>query len=450
MRSESISRRSMMARCGLLLAGAGALGMAKTGLRVGMAETVITPSWPTRLWGYNRTKNPFSEGILDDIYAKAILFDSGQRFLLITADIGAIGLDLSRKIAVRVREAIGIPEDAVAIQVTHDHSAPSVLGIPAIPADTKFQQLLEDRIVEIARKAQQNLTPAALELGQVASSIALNRRVNQVVSNWDNDSGPIDQTLSVVLVRALSGRYLGALVNYAAHAVCLRDDNNKVSADFPGVLYRRLSTELGCPVMFMQGCCGDEVPKMFGTVKEMEAFGARMAEEALRAVAVAQSVKGDSVDYKTRHISLEYVAPYSLSEFQSKAGEYAKGPFYVPEWAKLYLQYLEKGGATQQAHPSMVEALRVGDLHFALLPGEVLHLTSLLIRGRFPGVKLVVGSYTNDTSTGYLPNAVEFPKGGYEVERSWKLYGILKTTPEMEQTVRETAIELLHSTAGVG
>ncbi len=88
------------------------------------------------------------------------------------------------------------------------------------------------------------------------------------------------------------------------------------------------------------------------------------------------------------------------------------------------------------------------NLHFVLLPGEVLHLTSLLIRSRFLELKLLVGSYTNDTSAGYSPHAVEFAKGKYEVNLTWQLYGILKTTHLIEQTVRERAIELLRATAG--
>ena len=88
-------------------------------------------------------------------------------------------------------------------------------------------------------------------------------------------------------------------------------------------------------------------------------------------------------------------------------------------------------------------------MHIALLPGEVLHLTSLLIRAQFPGAKLLLGSYANDVATGYLPHALEFPRGGYEVDSAWQYYGVLKTTPAMEQTVRETAIELLRSTGTI-
>jgi hypothetical protein len=91
-----------------------------------------------------------------------------------------------------------------------------------------------------------------------------------------------------------------------------------------------------------------------------------------------------------------------------------------------------------------VQALSIGDLSIAFLPGEILHLTSVLIRKEFPGRKLIVAGYTNDTSVGYLPHADEFPKGKYEVEDAWKYYDTPRTTPQMEQDVREAAIALLH------
>lgn len=450
MSADGITRRDAFGRCAALLGASAAFAAKSTAmLKAGIAEAPITPTWPTRLWGYDRSTD-LSNGVLDDIYAKATLFESGtRRFLLITADLGAIGLDLSRRIARSIQKATGLPEDDVAIQVTHDHSAPAALGIPMTPADTRFQDLMEERMVQIAQEAQRNLTPVALECGQTDSAIALNRRVGNRKNTWDKDSGPIDEKFSVLLVRASSGKLLRAIVNYATHPVTLRADNYKVSADFPGVLYRRLGSELGCPIQYMQGCCGDVIPKVFGTAKEMESFGIRMTEEALRAVSEAKPVVGDSIDCSVRKITLNFIAPYTLTEFRPEAGELEKSTKTVPrEWSKVYLDYLEKGGQPRQPHPTMVEAFRIGDVHIALLPGEVLHLTSLLIRAQFPDMRLLLGSYANDTSTGYLPHAVEFPRGGYEVNTAWQLYGILKTAPEMEATVRETAIELLRESVG--
>jgi hypothetical protein len=49
---------------------------------------------------------------------------------------------------------------------------------------------------------------------------------------------------------------------------------------------------------------------------------------------------------------------------------------------------------------------------------------------------------------GYLPHADEFPRGSYEVEDAWKYYDTLRTTPDMEKSVRETTAELLHALVG--
>src|SRR6478672_10686449 len=83
-------------------------------LKVAAVEAPITPAWPTTLWGYDNTTH-YTRGVLDDIFAKAILFDAGKRFLLITLDVGAIGFDLTRRIARRIHEEIGLDEQAVAI-----------------------------------------------------------------------------------------------------------------------------------------------------------------------------------------------------------------------------------------------------------------------------------------------------------------------------------------------
>jgi len=60
---------------------------------------------------------------------------------------------------------------------------------------------------------------------------------------WNKESGPIDPTFSVLLES--QGKNLGVMANYPAHPVILREDDNKISADFPGVLYRKLGGSLG-------------------------------------------------------------------------------------------------------------------------------------------------------------------------------------------------------------
>lgn len=416
-------------------------------LRVGIAETPITPNWPTPLWGYGG-RLPYSTGVSDDIFAKAFLFDCGKRFLIVTLDLGAIGFPLYRRIAQRIHETIKIDNDAIMIQCTHDHSAPANIDVTGTNADVRFQELLVAKLVFLAREAQRNLAPALLEYGQTESHIALNRRVGNRTSTWQKDSGPIDSTFNVVRVASPEGRTRGVIVNYPTHPVTLRPDNNEISADFPGVLYRELGRSLNCTVAYMQGCCGDMIPKIFGTKREMEEYGRKMSDEARRALATAKPVAVDSLDFRSRRVVVTFVAPYTLDEFRARYREFFTGQEEKELWAEHLLRYLEDGGDVRQSRDTLVAALRIGDLALAILPGEILHLTAELIRNQFPNRKLMIGAYANDTSVGYLPHADEFPKGGYEVDDAWRYYDTLRTTPQMEKDVRETAVSLLHELLG--
>jgi len=417
------------------------------GLRAGVAEVSITPSWSTSLWGYDNVTRA-TRGVRDEIFAKAFLFDWGKQFLVITMDLGAIGLPLRRRIARRIHETIKIDEDAIMMQVTHDHSAPATLDIPSTPADVRFQQLLEDRLVQVATAARHDLAPAALAYGSTESFIALNRRVGDRRNTWNKDSGPIDSVMSVLMLTSTEGRRRGVIVNYPSHPVTLREDNERISADFPGVLYRELGSSLGCPVAYMQGCCGDMIPKVFGTEKEMNEYGRKMADEARRALANTSAVRGNGLDFRCQRVILTFIAPYSLDEFRQRYPEFTKRGHYLQLWAERYLRYLEDGGDLRSSRDTIVQSVRIGDVGIGIMPGEILHLTAVLIRQQFPGKKLMLGGYSNDTSMGYLPHADEFPRGRYEVEDAWKYYDTLRTTPEMEKTVRETCIAELHSLLG--
>jgi|SRR5579862_5805657 len=416
-------------------------------LQVGIAEAPITPSWTTRLWGYDNTSH-YTSGVRDDIFAKAFLFDWGKRFLVFTMDVGAIGFPLSRRIKRHIDESTAMDEDAVMMQVTHNHSAPSVLDIPTTPADERFHQLLEDKLVFLAGEAKKNLAPARLAFGQADSFIALNRRVGDRRNTWDKDSGPIDSAFSVLLVTSPDGKNRGVIVNYPSHPVTLREDNEKISADFPGVMYRELGRSLGCPVAYMQGCCGDMIPKVFGSEKEMEDYGRKMTGEALRVLKKTSPIGGDSLDVRSERVILTFVAPYSLDDFRADYAKFTGRGHYQGQWAERYLRYLEDGGDLRQSRDTVVQALRLGDLAIGIMPGEILHLTASLLRKQFPGRKLMLAAYSNDTSMGYLPHADEFPRGGYEVADAWKYYDTLRTTPDMEKTVRETTAELLHALVG--
>jgi hypothetical protein len=60
--SAGPTRRQVIAKCGLMLAGAvaggGTVPTERTALRVAIAETPLTCTWTTRVWGYSRSATP--------------------------------------------------------------------------------------------------------------------------------------------------------------------------------------------------------------------------------------------------------------------------------------------------------------------------------------------------------------------------------------------------------
>src|SRR5574340_1311235 len=102
----------------LLAAAAAVFGQ---GLRVGAARREITPREPVPMWGYGARHDKLSTGVLDPLYADALVIEAGGKKLAI------VGLDLGRSpgeasleaIRKRIRESAGIEWSFIAGSHTH-------------------------------------------------------------------------------------------------------------------------------------------------------------------------------------------------------------------------------------------------------------------------------------------------------------------------------------------
>lgn len=439
MHMTEYSRRSFLAAGTAAFAGS-VIGIAGTEqFKAGIVEVSITPDWSVPLGGYGIRS---STGVLDEIHAKAFLFEYDKRFLLLTMDIEAFGYSFYKKAVDAVAAAITIDKSAIAVTCIHSHAAPTVLPMRTINPDPLYEEFLVDKLVQVAQEAELNLQPAGVSYGRTDSYIGVNRRTEKRISDWNLLSGSIDSNLDVLLFASSSGTPLGLLVCYGVHPVTLRDDNSKISADFVSFVYSELQRELHCPIGYIQGACGEVIPKIFGTYTESEIFGKRLAADVRSALQDRVQVHNPSVSYRTDLVNIPLHAPYTREEFRSlyKTMMNTTKSHYMQEWARDYYRYLDKGGSLTQTHETVVQSLRIGDVCIALLPNHLLHLTSLKIKDTFPSSRIIVSIFANDMAAGYLPPAEEYLKGKYEVESSWKYYGLLQPPPEAEQLIRETAI----------
>lgn len=260
----------------------GTLGIATAvraeGLRVGAAAVAITPPSGTPMAGYYSIRT--ADGVHDDLYAKAIVLESGGRkAALVALDLIATTRDLVVQSRAAIEEATGIPGDSVMISATHSHTGPVISGRGVREADfggatdeaLAYRGALPGKIAEAVAKANDALAPARARAAHGReASIAFNRRFHMKdgTVGWNpgkgnpaivKPAGPIDPDVPVVVFESTDDerRPIAAYVNYAVHL-----DNvggPYISADLPGVLSDLLAAVKGesLVTVWTAGCCGD-------------------------------------------------------------------------------------------------------------------------------------------------------------------------------------------------
>src|SRR4051812_35896252 len=95
------------------------------GLRVGAAESVISPVPGTPMAGYYETR--LSTGVHDDLHAKAIVIASGaDRVALVACDLVGIPPGVIEEARTIIQGATRIPAGNVMISATHSHTGPLI------------------------------------------------------------------------------------------------------------------------------------------------------------------------------------------------------------------------------------------------------------------------------------------------------------------------------------
>ena len=96
-------------------------------LQAGAAMVDITPPLRTHLAGSGAGEHRPAETVLDPLFAKAIVFEAdGRRVCMVILDLTIVTQDYTNRIRAAIRERTGIPPEAIMVQATQTHSAPSL------------------------------------------------------------------------------------------------------------------------------------------------------------------------------------------------------------------------------------------------------------------------------------------------------------------------------------
>jgi neutral ceramidase len=433
-----------------------------TGWHAGTAAFDITLPLGVELCGFADRPGPASH-VWDPLAARALaLWPEGEPpVALVSLDL----LTLSPSQVAHIRWLLQtiVPAERLLLNCSHTHAGPATAELRAMGTpDTAYCELVCRLTASAVQEAIRRSRPARLSFGTAVTAIGVNRREwrdGRIVLG-ENASGPYDAAVRVLRVEDLEGRPLACWFSHAAHPVTMGGQNTGISAEWPGAAAGAVSSLLGCPALFAQGCSGDVNPVRRGSVDVVRILGRELAGSVIIAWERAQPLESARVAAGLARVPLPLRRP-SAAEAEAilaacrEEHDRRRADPSAPAWrrrqAAAFLDWATayRAAADAPEPPTVSMELQVVRLGECLLIGTAAETFSSI------GQSLVALSaaphaaalgYTNGC-IGYLPVAAAHAEGGYEVEIAHRYYATLPVAPEAEALTLSSGARLVEATA---
>jgi hypothetical protein len=423
-------------------------------LECGVCELDITPPLGMPIPGYF-TPRP-ADGILDILYAKAVVIGDGSRYSVLLA-LDTIGIEREETTAIRKRitEATGIPASHILVAATHTHTGGPVYR-DRPPEGNEYVAYLVKKAADAAITAFRNKTAARIGFALGAEAgISFNRRyfmkdgslrTNPGFGNPDivEPAGPIDPDVFVIRIDDAAGAPLGVVANFACHPDTL--GGRRYSADFPGEIARLLKKVYGGSFvsLFLNGACGninhlDFISKPQPNPGAYRTMGAVLAGEIIKLREKTATVDTLSVDGRSAGLTVDVRTPTPEQLAMAEEHIHLQNGLHVTEaevfFARQLLTLKERGETYTEVE---IQALKLGSTAVVAFPCELFVEFGLELKKRSPFCQTVAAGYANGVN-GYVATREAFVQGGYET----RLTSRTRLAPDSGERMVNTALELL-------
>jgi|ERR1043166_4723149 hypothetical protein len=433
----------------------------QTFFQVGAARRRVTPPPGVELAGLGYYLNRTWERVRDDLSATALVISDGQSSAAILAlDLMYNDASFTRKVREQVAAQTDIPPEAICVNFSHSHNAPTAgLILGAGERDWQYLDFAAGQAAAAVIEAWQERQPAQLSVGK--------GELTGMTFNRTRDAGTVDTRVSVLRADSPEGKALAVAVNFHSHCTAhMEVDLRAVSRDWPGEVVDQIEAALpGATALYLQGTCGDvNFRREFnGTERRFEPARA-ITQVALAALETARPVEASGLAAITRTVLLptrrwtreevmrerdeglyrlktgdtkdwlDGVARVCVNQPERLPGRYggsiekavvAVSRFAVA-WTGEILPALDTRPETLEAE---VQAIRIGEVYFAANPAELFTALGLEVRRRWPHDDLFMLSYSNG-SIGYLPDTYDVERRSYAALQSPKFTGQFPFTKE--------------------
>ncbi|MEA1952145.1 MAG: neutral/alkaline non-lysosomal ceramidase N-terminal domain-containing protein, partial [Planctomycetota bacterium] len=397
-----------------------------------------------------------SEGVLDDLYAKAMVIQQagGDRAVLLNADLLFFRAPTAAELTKRIEKKTGLRREQILLNGSHTHSGP-VWGVKDperfdLPPDRRkvvdaYTEKTLNQMVDLVAKALADMKPARLCWGVGKADFVMNRRLMSADGKCrgmgPNPKGPADRNVPVLRVDDPQGRMRAVVFGCACHNVTLGGKNHKISGDYAGWAQKCIEEKHpGAQAMFVIGCGADTNSHPRGGADEeklVQRHGRSLADEVSRvAGGKLNPVSGPlRISFKWTDLPLECGYTHAQLDKMAKTGAY-----WHSRNAKELLKLLDDNQPLPEHYKAAVTVWQFGDdLTLVALPGEAVSEYVSLIEKALGPNRLWVASFCNE-SFGYLPTAKMTTEGGHETIGLTLDVGFF--SPRVEGVVVNTVKEL--------
>jgi len=441
----------------LALAACGGTGDAKTPstttggevsqFMVGYSKVNITPEYSIPLRGYGNPTERMSTGYYDYIYATcaAITDAEGNTVIVYGIDLTNAFSNCFPDFRQKVADAQGIPVDNVHMSCSHMHSGCD-MTVTSVPSVASYIRDMEKWLLEAAELAMADRKPATM---QYATTYTEN--LNFVRRYYREDGTPagdnyglfsdspiarheseVDNQLQLLKFLREDGKDI-IMANFQTHPHRAGGSKNtNITADIVGVFRTELENQLGVHVLYFTGPSGNVNP----TSRIAEENITKDYKEQGKALAkYAMDMEGSYTDIPVgpvRTTSIEFTSDADHTQDHKLIAAQQ-----VQAWKKEgrtldeCKEYMIENGInsfhaanaiiTKASEPATrttgLWAFTVGDISFCVIPFEMFDTNGMFIKENSPFTATFLLTCANTHNT-YLPSALGFQNGGYEVDQS--------------------------------
>ena len=377
--------------------------------KAGAARRDITPREPVPMWGYGARHDALSAGILDPLYAVALVIQAGDK------KVAIVGLDLGRSpaerslqvIRKRIKDQAGIEYSFIG--GSHSHHTP-VLELSDEPgkgkgrfdASLRYYKQMEDGIVEAVLEANSKLTPAKIGTGTVQLEAYNRNRQTKITPKAS------DRELAVLRLDDTAGKPIAILVNFTAHPTMISAATLKFSADYVGAMKEMVQKETGAAVIFMQGAAGDQSVNE-GLNKGYQVFGQALGREVVK---VAGGIATQEVAHPSIEVNEDRFKFSPRIDLSNPLVRIAYEKAFFPELIPNFVDEYADG-----VRPRLTVALLNGEIALVGVSGEFFSNHSIRLKERARVKQLFFFGYTNGYHQ-YFPTVEAVAEGGYGADNA--------------------------------